>query len=100
MGNCRDRNLVSLRPADETTNSIAKGDFSTLAKPRACGLHNACIIPQIAVIAVMLERITGLIVNVKFAFRRRILCTRLPHNRVYIPGPDVPGSITSPIQKE
>jgi hypothetical protein len=99
-GTYRYRKLKALRPASERMNSTAKDDFCILAKPKVRGLKNAGILGQMAVIVVLLKRITRFIVKVTLAFRKEIHNNKSPPHRIYIPGPKVPKFILNLIQRE
>jgi len=99
-GTYRYQKLKTLRSASERTNSSAKDDLHILAKPKIRGIKNASILSQIAVIVVLLKRISKFIVRVTLAFRKQIQSTDLPPNHIYIPGPEVPRFIFNLIQKE
>lgn len=99
-GTYRYRKLKALRPASERMNSTAKDDFCILAKPKVRGLKNAGILAQMAVIVVLLKRITRFIVKVTLSFRKKIQINKSPPHHIYIPGPKVPKFILNLIQRE
>jgi hypothetical protein len=63
-GTYRYRKLKALLPASERTNSTAKDDLCILSKPKVRGLRRAGVLGQMAVIVVLLKRITRFIVRV------------------------------------
>jgi hypothetical protein len=99
-GTYRYRKLKALRPASERTNSTAKDDSCILAKPKVRGLKNAGVLGQIAVMVVLLKRITRFIVKVTLAFRKEIRDNKSPPHHISIPGPKVPKFILNLIQRE
>jgi len=99
-GTYRYQKIKALRSASERTNSTAKEDFTILAKPKIRGLKNAGILSQIAVIVVLLKRISRFIVKITLAFRKQIQSTNSTPNHIFIPGPEVPRYILNIIQKE
>ena len=99
-GTYRYRKLKALRSSSERTNSTAKDDFCILAKPKIRGLKNAAILAQIAVMVVLLKRITRFIAKVTLAFREKIRNNKSPPHRIFIPGPKVPKFILNLIQRE
>jgi hypothetical protein len=99
-GTYRYRKLKALRPASERTNSTAKDDFCILAKPKVRGLKRAGVLAQMAVIVVLLKRITRFIVRVTLAFRKEIRNNKSPPRNIYIAGPKVPHFILNLIQRE
>jgi len=99
-GTYRHRKLKALRPASERTNSTAKDDSCILTKPKVRGLKNAGVLGQIAVMVVLLKRITRFIVKVTLAFRKEIRDNKSPPHHIYIPGPKVPKFILNLIQRE
>ena len=99
-GTYRYRKLKALRSASERMNSTAKDDFCILAKYKVQGLKNAGVLARMAVIVVLLKRITRFIVKVTLAFRKEMQNNKSPPNRIYIPGPKVPKFILNLIQRE
>jgi len=99
-GTCRYRKLKTLRSASERTNATAKDDFCILGKPKIRGLKNAGILSQIAVIVVLLKRISSFIVRVTLAFRDKLEENKSSPNRTFMPGPEVPKFIMNLVQRE
>lgn len=99
-GTYRHQKLKAMRSAAERTNASAKGDFSILEKPNLRGRQNAGILSQMAVIVVLLKRITKFIVKITLALRRKFQKNKSPPFRVYIPGPRVPKFLRNLIQRE
>ena len=99
-GTQRHHKLKTLRSASERTNSSAKDDFCILAKPKARGLKNAGVISQMAVIIVLLKRITRFIIKVTLALRKNHLDISSLPLKLHIPGPKVPNFIRNIIQRE
>jgi hypothetical protein len=99
-GTFRHQELKKLRSASERTNSTAKDDFCILSKPKIRGLKNAGIISQIAVIVVLLKRITRFIVKITLAFKEKVENNTSPPRYIFIPGPKVPKFILNLIQRE
>jgi hypothetical protein len=92
--------LKALRSAAERTNASAKDDFTILTKPKIRGIKNAGILSQMAVIIVLLKRISHFIVKVTLAFREKVNNNKSPPQHVYIPGPQVPKFILNLVQRE
>jgi hypothetical protein len=61
-----------------------------LAKPKIRGLKNAGVLAQMAVIVVLLKRITRFIVKVTLAFRRKIQLNKSPPPSHPYPGTKSP----------
>ena len=99
-GTYRYRKLKALRPASERMNSTAKDDSCILAKPKVRGLRRAGVLAQMAVIVVLLKRITRFIVRVTVAFRKEIRSNKSPPHRIFTPGPKVSKFMLNLIQKE
>jgi len=99
-GTDRHHNLKTLRSASERTNSSAKDDFCILAKPKIRGLKNAAILSQMAIIVVLLKRITHFIVKVTLLFREKSQYNKSAPYHIFIPGPKVPKFILNLIQRE
>jgi hypothetical protein len=98
-GTDRHQKLKALRSASERTNSSAKEDLCILNKPKIRGLKNAGILAQMAVIVLLLKRISRFIVKITLAIRK-MFNTKSPPLKPFIPGPDVPKFITNLIQRE
>ncbi len=98
-GTDRYRKLKALRSAAERTNASAKDDFPILTKPKIRGIKNAGILSQMAVIIVLLKRISHFIVKVTLAFREKVDNNKSPQ-RVFIPGPEMPNFILNLVQRE
>jgi hypothetical protein len=99
-GTDRHQKLKTLRSASERTNSSAKDDFCILAKPKIRGLKNAAILSQMAMIVVLLKRITHFIVKATLLFRDKIENNKSPPYHIFIPGPKVPKFVLNLIQRE
>jgi hypothetical protein len=99
-GTFRHQKLKKFRSASERTNSSAKEDFCILSKPKIRRLKSAGILSQIAVIVVLLKRITRFIVKVTLAFREKVENNRSPPCHIFIPGHKVPKFIWNLIQRE
>jgi hypothetical protein len=99
-GTDRYKNLKKLRSASERTNASAKDDFPILAKPKIRGIKNAGILSQMAVIIVLLKRISYFIVKVTLAFREKVDNNKSPPQHVFIPGPEVPKFILNLVQRK
>ncbi len=98
-GTDRYRKLKALRSAAERTNASAKDDFPILTKPKIRGIKNTGILSQMAVIIVLLKRISHFIVKVTLAFREKVDNNKSPQ-RVFIPGPEMPNFILNLVQRE
>lgn len=96
----RYRKLKTLRSSSERMNSSVKDDFCILSKPKIRGLKSAGVLAQMAVIVVLLKRISRFIVKVTLAFRKKIQNNKSPPRCIYIPGPEVPKFILNLIQRE
>jgi hypothetical protein len=99
-GTYRHQKLKALRSASERTNSTAKDDFCILAKPKVRGIEHAAILSQMAVIVVLLKRITRFIIKITIALRKQLLTNKAPPHPHFIPGPKVPNFIHNLIQRE
>ena len=98
-GTYRHQKLKALRSASERTNSSTKDDSCILDKPKIRGLKNAGVLAQMAVIVLLLKRITRFIVKVTLAMRNFFI--NKPRSlRPFIRGPDVPKFIVNLIQRE
>ena len=69
--------LKALRSASERTNSSTKDDFCILSNPKIRGLKNAGVLAQMAVMVLLLKRISRFIVKVTLAMRKMFSC-KLP----------------------
>jgi hypothetical protein len=98
-GTDRHHKLKALRSASERTNSSAKEDLCILNKPKIRGLKNAGVLAQMAVMVLLLKRISRFIVKVTLAMRK-MFSSNSPPLRSYLPGPDVPKFIANLIQRE
>jgi len=96
-GTERHRRLKSLRSASERTNASAKEDFCILTKPKVRGLTRAGVLAQIAVIVVLLKRVSAFIIKVTLALRK---LQSKDHSPAILPGPEVPPFIRNLIQRE
>jgi hypothetical protein len=99
-GTERHHKLKALRSASERTNASAKDDFCILAKPKVRGLRNAGVISQMAVIVVLLKRITRFIVKVTLVLRNQIENNKSQHYSILVPGPKAPKFILNLVQRE
>jgi hypothetical protein len=99
-GTNRHQKLKALRSASERTNSTAKDEFCILAKPKIRGLKHASVLSQMAVIVVLLKRISRFIVKVTLALRKKILSNKGPPRHHFIHGPKVPAFILNLIHRE
>jgi len=97
-GTDRHHKLKALRSASERTNSSTKEDLCILNKPKIRGLKNAGVLAQMAVIVLLLKRISRFIVKITIAMRK--LLKDNPSSKPYLPGPEVPKFITNLIQRE
>jgi hypothetical protein len=98
-GTDRHQKLKCLRSASERTNASAKDDFSILAHPKVRSLPRAGVLAQIAVIVVLLKKVTSFIVNVTCSIRKPQAKDPSLHSS-YIPGPMVPPFLRNLIQRE
>ena len=98
-GTDRHQKLKALRSAAERTNSSTKEDFCILSKPKIRGLKNAGVLAHMAVMVLLLKRISRFIVKVTLAMRKMFSCNS-PPLKTYLPGPDVPKFIANLIQRE
>jgi hypothetical protein len=98
-GTDRHHKLKALRSASERTNSSAKEDLCILKKPKIRGLKNAGVLAQMAVMVLLLKRISRFIVKVTIAMRK-MYSSNSPPLKPYLPGPDVPKFIANLIQRE
>ena len=98
-GTDRHHKLKALRSASERTNSSAKEDLCILNKPKIRGLKNAGVLAQMAVMVLLLKRISRFIVKVTLAMRK-MFSSNFPPLKPYLPGPDVPKFIANLIQRE
>jgi hypothetical protein len=99
-GTARHHKIKTLRSASERTNSTAKNDFCILAKPKVRGLKHASILSQMAVIVVLLKRISKFIVKVTLALSRKIPDNNKPPPHHSIQGPKVSPFLLNLIQRE
>jgi hypothetical protein len=99
-GTERHHKLKTLRSASERTNSSAKDDFCILAKPKTRGLKTAGVISQMAVIIILLKRITRFIIKITLALRKNHLDISSLPLKLHIPGPKAPNFIRNIIQRE
>jgi hypothetical protein len=98
-GTDRHHKLKALRSASERTNSSAKEDLCILNKPKIRGLKNAAVLAQMAVMVLLLKRISRFIVKVTLAIRK-MYSSNSPPLKPFFPGPDVPKFIANLIQRE
>jgi len=91
--------LKALRSAAERTNATAKEDFPILSRPKVRGLEHAGILSQMAVIVVLLKRISCFIVKVTLSLRKNLQDNKSPPN-FFVPGPFVPKFILNLVQRE
>ena len=99
-GTDRHQKLKALRSASERTNSTVKEEFEILTKPKIRGIKYASILSQIAVIVILLKRISRFIVKVTLKLRKKIIANDGPSWRYFIPGPKVPAFILNLIERE
>ena len=99
-GTYRYQKIKALRSASERTNSTAKEDFCILSKPKIRGLKNAGVLAQMAVVVILLKRITRFIVKITLSLRKKIQYNKSPLYHIFIPGPKVPKFILNLIQRE
>lgn len=97
-GTPRYQKLRSLRPASERLNSTAKADLKILDKPRIRGLKRAAILGQLALMTILLKRVSQFIIKVTLAVRKERI--KNPHGFIIIPGPKVPKFILNLVQRE
>ncbi len=74
--------------------SSPKGRSRILNKPSTPGLKNAGVLAQMAVMALLLKRISRFIVKVTLAMRK-ILSSNSQPLKPYLPGPDIPKFIVT-----
>jgi hypothetical protein len=98
-GTDRHHKLKALRSASERTNSSAKEDLCILNKTKIRGIKNAGVLAQMAVMVLLLKRISRFIAKVTLAIRK-MYSSNSPPPRPYLPGPDVPKFIANLIQRE
>jgi len=98
-GTDRHQKLKALRSASERTNSSAKEDLCILKKPKIRGLKNAGVLAQMAVVVLLLKRISRFIVKATLAIRK-MYSSNSPPLRPFLQGPDVPKFIVNLIQRE
>ena len=98
-GTDRHHKLKALCSASERTNSSAKEDLYVLKKPKIRGFKNARVLAQMAVMVLLLKRISRFIVKVTIAMRK-MYSSNSPSLKPYLPGPDVPKFIANLIQRE
>jgi hypothetical protein len=96
-GTDRHQKLKALRSASERTNSSAKEDLCILNKPKIRGLKNAGVLAQMAVMVLLLKRISRFIVKVTLTMRKMFSSNSQPL-KPFLPGPDVPKFIANLIQ--
>jgi hypothetical protein len=99
-GTDRHKKLKTLRSAAERTNSTAKEDSCILAKPKIRGYKHAAVLSQLAVITLLLKRISSFIIKVTLRLRKKILTNKGPPRYHPLPGPKVPAFILNLIQRE
>jgi hypothetical protein len=100
-GTDRYHKIKTLRSAAERTNSTAKEDFCILSKPKIRGIKMAGVLAQVAVMIVLLKRISKFIVRVTLVLRSKLRDTRSSqHNHISIPGPKLPPFIAPIIARE
>jgi hypothetical protein len=98
-GTDRHHKLKALRSASERTNSSAKEDLCILNKPKIRGLKNAGVLAQMAVMVLLLKRISRFIVKVTLVMRK-MFSSNSPPLKPYLPGPEVPKFIANLTQRE
>jgi hypothetical protein len=98
-GTDRHQKLKALRSAAERTNATAKDDFGILSKPKIRGLKSAGILSQMAVIVVLLKKITCFIIKVTLALTKPKQNNESPPV-FFVPGPSVPKFILNFVMRE
>ncbi len=98
-GTDRHQKLKALRSASERTNSSTKEDLCILNKPKIRRLKNAGVLAQMAVMVLLLKRISRFIVKVTIAMRK-MYSSNSPPLKPFFPGPEVPKFIANLIQRE
>jgi hypothetical protein len=97
----RHQKLKALRSASERVNSTAKDDFAILSKPKIRGLSSAGVLSQMAVIVVLLKRVSRFIIKVTLALRKKLPADRDdPLHDPFIPGPKVKPFIRNLLLRE
>jgi len=99
-GTDRHQKLKKLRSASERINSTAKEDFCILAKPKIRGYKHAAILSQVAVITILLKKISSFIIKVTLALRKKFRNNKGPPPQFFISGPKVPLFILNLVQRE
>ena len=99
-GTDRNQKLKKLRSASERINSTAKEDFCILAKPKIGGYKHAAILSQVAVITILLKKISSFIIKVTLALRKKFRNNKGPPPQFSISGPKVPLFILNLVQRE
>ncbi len=98
-GTVRHPKLMALRSASARTNSSAKEDLCIFNKPKIRGLKNAGVLALMAVMVLLLKRISRFIVKITLAMRK-MFSSNSPPLKPYLPGPDVPKFIANLIQRD
>jgi hypothetical protein len=99
-GTPRYHGLKALRPASERINSSAKDGLNILSKPKIRGLKNAGILALLAVMVILLKRITAFIVKITLELRSKSPNNNAPSHYLYLLGPKVPKYIWNIIQRK
>ena len=99
QGTDRHQKLKVFRSAAERTNATAKEDFPILSKPKIRGLEHAGILSQMAVIVILLKRVSCFIIKVTLALRKNLQDNKSPP-KFFVPGPFVPKFILNLVQRE
>jgi hypothetical protein len=99
-GTPRYHGLKALRTASERINSSAKDGFNILTKPKIRGLKSAGILALLAVMVILLRRISAFIVKVTLALRTKMQESNAMSHSPYLPGPEVPKYIWNLIQRK
>jgi hypothetical protein len=97
-GTPRYQKLRSLRPASERLNSTAKDDLEILDKPRIRGRQRAAILAQLALMTILLKRVSKFIIKITLAVRKERI--KNPNAFITIRGPKVPQFIINLIRRE
>jgi hypothetical protein len=97
-GTPRYQKLRSLRPASERLNSTAKDDLEILDKPRIRGRQRAAILAQLALMTILLKRVSKFIIKITLAVRKERI--KNPNGFITIRGPKVPQFIINLIRRE
>ena len=92
--------LKTFHSASERTNSTAKEDHCVLARPRVRGLASAAVLSQLAVVVLLLKRISCFIIKVTLSLTKIFRQNESPPTKPFLPGPRVPNFMRNLIQRE